>query len=124
MRSRQKLVYGAVTLLTVFGIVIAAATTASAVVLVNQPPARVCVGHTFRAGVWYQQFSGGSRRYRVTVYNPQRHLILHKTGRAPSSSWRFWRVTAAQTGDYHTTYQTIVHGQWRPYRVTTVSRNC
>jgi hypothetical protein len=120
----RKLVYGAVALLTGFGIVIGGATTASAVVLVNQPPSRVCVGHTFRVGVWYQQFSGGSRRYRVTVYNPQRQVILHKTGQAPSSHWRFWRVTAAQTGDYHTTYRTIVHGQWRPYRVTTVSHHC
>ena len=120
----RKLAYGAVTLLTVFGIVIGAATKASAVVLVNQPRARVCVGHTFRVGVWYQQFSGGSRRYRVTVYNPQWHLILHKTGRAPSSHWLFWRVTAAQTGDYHITYRTIVHGKWRPYRAKTVSHNC
>jgi hypothetical protein len=120
----KKLVYGAVTLLTVFGIVIGAATIASAVVLVNQPPAGICVGHTFKVGVWYQQFSGGSRRYRVTVYNPQGNLILHKRGLAPSSHWLLWPVTAAQTGDYHTTYRTIVNGQWRPYRVTTVSHNC
>ena len=43
-----------------------AARVTPAVVLVNQPAARVCTGHTFRVGVWYQR-SGGSRAYRVAV---------------------------------------------------------
>jgi len=97
------------------------------VVLVNQPAARVCTGHTFRVGVWYQR-SGGSRAYRVAVYGPHGKRIFYRHGRAPSGNWRFWRITAVRTG----TYRTVYSGHWNPrkpsawtkYRASTRSHRC
>lgn len=74
-------------------------------VLINYPARHVCVGHRFTVGVWYQSFSGHSRRYSVSVYNPQRVRILHKTGSAPSSHWRFWKIRPTESGKYHTIYR-------------------
>ena len=71
----------------------------------------VCVGKIFKVGVWYQQFSGDSRRYRVAVYNPGWRRVLYKRGRAPSSHWRFWRVRTTRTGKYHTVYRTRYQGK-------------
>jgi hypothetical protein len=104
-----------------------AARIAPDVVLVNQPVARVCTGHTFKVGVWYQR-SGGSRAYRVAVYGPHGKRIFYRHGRAPSGDWKFWRITAARTG----TYRTVYSGHWnraRPsawtkYRVRTRSHRC
>lgn len=97
-----------------------------ATVLVNQPVSSVCVGKTFKVGVWYQQFSGGSRAYRVAVYNPAGKRILYRHGRAPSARWRFWKVRPEMVGKYHTVYS----GHWRSaakwsrYRATTRAHRC
>lgn len=95
------------------------------VVLVNQPASLVCVGKTFRVGVWYQQ-SGGSRAYRVDVYNPRGQRVLYKHGQAPSGQWRFWKVRARLAGKYRTVYWThLGHSRsWSPYRATTKARHC
>jgi hypothetical protein len=96
-----------------------------AVVLVNQPAARVCTGKTFKVGVWYQQ-SGGSRAYRVAVYNPRGHRIFYRHGRAPLGNWKFWRIRAWRAG----TYRTVYSGHWKKptvwtkYRAKTRSRHC
>jgi hypothetical protein len=94
-------------------------------VLVNQPVSKVCVGKKFTVGVWYQQFSGGSRAYRVHVYNPRWRLIFHRHGRASAAAWKLWRIRARQAGKYHTTY-TVKNpsGQWYKYRVITRARRC
>jgi hypothetical protein len=95
-------------------------------VLVNQPVARVCVGATFRVGVWFQQFSGGSRAYRVAVFGPHGHLVFYRHGRASAAHWRFWKVRARLAGKYRTVY----HGHWRHprvwsrYQVVTRARHC
>jgi hypothetical protein len=60
----------------------AALVTTPDVVLINQPASRVCAGNRFTVGVWYQQFSGGSRAYRVLVYNPSGTLIFYRSGLA------------------------------------------
>lgn len=96
------------------------------VVLVNQPAGSVCVGRTFRVGVWYQQDSGGSRAYRVAVYNPHGKRILYRHGRASSGRWKFWTIRPKLTGRYRTVYS----GHWKNpavwtrYRATTRSRRC
>jgi hypothetical protein len=97
-----------------------------AMVLVNQPFSTVCVGRSFRVGVWYQQLSGGSRAYRVAVYNPRGRRILYKHGRAPSGQWKFWSIHPKLTGRYHTVYSGHWKQQsvWTKYRVTTRSRQC
>jgi len=94
---------------------------ASAVVLISQPPRHVCVGKTIKVGVWYQQLSGGSRAYRVAVYNPHRKLVFYRHGRAPTS---FWKVRANQVGKYHTVYHTRYNGSWHPYRAVTRAHRC
>jgi hypothetical protein len=103
----------------------AAARVTPTVVLVNQPPARVCVGQKIQVGVWYQP-SGGSRRYRVDVYNPKGKRIFHRHGRAPSSHWRFWYVRAAMAGRYRVVYWGHFKNPktWTPYRTKTIAHHC
>jgi hypothetical protein len=104
----------------------AGAAPADAMVLVNQPASSVCVGHTFKVGVWYQHYSGGSRAYRVAVYSPSGKRLLYKHGRASSAHWRYWKVRATRAGKYHTVYS----GHWKHpkrwdhYKVTTKARHC
>jgi hypothetical protein len=103
----------------------AASTVAPSVVLVNQPPSRICVGRKIQVGVWYQR-SGGSRRYRVDVYNPKGKRVFHRHGRAPSSHWRFWYVRAAMAGRYRIVYWGHFKNPktWTPYRARTIARHC
>jgi hypothetical protein len=104
---------------------VAVSTVTPLVVLVNQPPARVCVGREIQVGVWYQQ-SGGSRRYRVDVYDPKGKRVLHRHGRAPSAHWRFWYVRAAMAGRYRIVYWGHFKNPktWTPYRARTIARPC
>jgi len=97
-----------------------------AVLLVNQPVSTVCVSKTFKVGVWYQKFSGGSRAYRVAVYNPAGKRILYRHGRAPSAAWKFWKIHPKLAGKYHTVYSGHWRrpGKWSKYRATTRSRRC
>jgi len=96
------------------------------VVLINQPVRSVCVGKTFMVGVWYQSFSGGSRAYRVDVYNPHGTRVLYKHGRAPSSNWKLWKVRAKLAGRYRTVYWTHpgTSRKWVPYRAKTRAHRC
>ncbi|MEP7026357.1 MAG: hypothetical protein ABJB47_21645 [Actinomycetota bacterium] len=96
-----------------------------AVVLVNQPPTRICAGRKIQVGVWFQR-SGGSHAYRVAVFGPHGHRIFHRHGRAPSSHWRFWKVPTTIAGTYHTVYWGHFRSatKWTPYRARTVARNC
>lgn len=101
-----------------------AATDAAAisqVVLVNQPPARVVLGHTFPVGVWYQSFSGGARYCHVAVYQPGGKLIFYWAGRASSATWYIWHIRASRLGNYRTTYHYWYHGVWSKYSVLTQS---
>jgi hypothetical protein len=97
-----------------------------ALVLVNQPVSKVCVGRTFRLGVWFQRYSGGSRAYRVAVYNPRGTRILYRHGQAPRGHWRFWKIPARMAGVYRSVY----YGHWRSrtawniYRARTTARHC
>src|SRR5262249_46351805 len=99
---------------------------APAVVLVNQPVGSVCVGRTFRVGVFYQQYSGGSRAYRVAVYNRRGGRPLYRHGRGSSARWKFWTIRPKLIGVYRTVYS----GHWRhpdvwtKYRATTRSKRC
>jgi hypothetical protein len=103
-----------------------AAAAAPAMVLVNQPVGSVCVGHTFKVGVWYQKLSGGSRAYRVAVYGPAGKRLLYKHGQASAASWRYWKVRATRPGKYRTVYS----GHWRSakkwnhFKVPTRARRC
>jgi hypothetical protein len=103
----------------------AAQKMAPAVVLVNQPASRVCTGNRFTVGVWYQQFSGGSRAYRVLVFSPSGKLIFYRRGYASPAGWTFWHIRATRVGNYHTTYKVKnSSGQWSRYRTVTRSHRC
>jgi len=105
---------------------VGAAVAAPAMVLVNQPVSSVCVGRTFKIGVWYQKLSGGSRAYRVAVYGPAGKRLLYKHGQASAASWRYWKVRATRPGKYRTVYS----GHWRHpktwshFKVPTRARRC
>jgi hypothetical protein len=120
----RRIICAAAIMFVVMGAALASTTLASADVLVNQPASSVCVDKTFRVGVWYQQFSGGPRAYRVAVYDPSWRRVLYKHGRAPSSDWKFWRIRTSRTGKYHTVYRTRYKGKWIPYRAITKAHHC
>jgi hypothetical protein len=103
----------------------AALVTTPDVVLINQPASRVCAGNRFTVGVWYQQFSGGSRAYRVLVYNTSGTLIFYRSGLASPTAWALWHIRASRVGNYHTTYKVKnSSGQWFKYRTATWSHRC
>ena len=93
--------------------------------LVNQPAASVCVGHTFTVGVWFQR-SGGSRAYRVAISGPRHVRFFYRHGLAPSSHWQFWKVRVGRRGTYITTYSGHWRhsGSWDTYRAITRARRC
>ncbi len=94
------------------------------VVLINQPESKVCVRSRFTVGVWYQSFSGGSRAYRIAVYNPKGWLVFRKSGYA-TTTWQFWHIRAWRTGNFRTVYHTKnTSGQWIKYVAVTRSINC
>lgn len=73
--------------------------------LVNYPGTSVKIGHTFQVGDWYQPASGGSRWLSTSVYNPSGIRILHVTGYASSSGWKFWEINVTRTGIYKVGYE-------------------
>ena len=103
-----------------------AAPAAPAVVLVNSPARWVCAGHKFKVGVWFQRFSGGSRRYRIAISGPRHRRFFYRHGLAPASHWRFWRVTAGRAGEYRIRYSGHRPGsaRWTTYLATTRARRC
>jgi hypothetical protein len=93
--------------------------------LVNAPPASVCRYHKFKVGVWAQPGTPrDQRRYVVNVYNPNWRRVLHKTGYAPTSHWRFWHVGAWEQGNYHTYYRNWVNGHRYTTKFVTKSSRC
>lgn len=44
------------------------------------------------------------KRGATSVYNPSGSRVLHKTGYASSSSWKFWNIKAIRTGNYKVRY--------------------
>lgn len=100
------------------------AAPASADVLVNSPAQRVCRGHTFKVGVWYQAHSGGPRSYRVNVYRPNGRRVFHAHGKASARGWKLWRIRAKRVGTYKTVYRgRSSNGPWKA-TMRTRSRRC
>jgi hypothetical protein len=82
------------------------AAPAGANVSFNGPSPSVCVGGTFKIGVWYQSYSGGSHAYTVRVSSPSGKVIFEHHGSA-TTTWRMWNIRAAQAGTYKTLYTSI-----------------
>jgi len=87
------------------GMAVVPASSASAIVMVSSPRShvRVDVGH-IRPAVWYRDWDGGPRAYRVRVINPRGHVVFARHGRAPMR-WRTWSVTPHLVGTYRTVYR-------------------
>ena len=80
---------------------------ASAVVLVSAPSSqRIWQFETLKAGVWYQEYSGGSRRYVMKVVNPKGRVVKRDAGRATQSRWTYIRHKAWRPGVWKIVYRT------------------
>ena len=79
---------------------------ASADVLHVVPKSSVCRGTKVTVGVWYQEYSGGSRKYVVKVKAPSGKVVLHKKGKATDARWKTWNVKAKRAGKYRVVYRT------------------
>ncbi len=97
-----------------------------AVVLVNQPAPRLCAGHKFTVGVWYQKISGGSRAYRISIWGPRHRQFFYRHGEASARNWRFWHVKAGRRGRYRIVYSGHRPGQkkWSRYQVIVHAKRC
>jgi hypothetical protein len=65
----------------------AVAPLASADVLLSAPPTRMTNSGCLTLGVWYQQYSGGPRTIRVSVFRPSGRRVVRKTIVA-TTHWR------------------------------------
>jgi hypothetical protein len=107
MSARNRVLAGAASVLAIgcAGAVLAAATPASADVLVNYDGGTIRLGQFLRVGVWYQQFSGGPTGYWAGVWSVSaRKWIFTRSGHASASAWRMWSVKPPKRGEYHTVY--------------------
>jgi hypothetical protein len=99
----------------------AAATPASATVLMAPPARHVAQGRPLYLQLWYRQADGGSRRVTVSVWRDGK-LVVRRRLEAPGR-WRTYHlVRRARAGAYTTTvvgagwrarYRTIVDGRHR-----------
>ena len=108
------------------GLAATSAAVSPAVVLVNQPAHRLCTGHEFTVGVWYQKISGGSRAYRISIWGPRHRRFFYRHGEASARNWRMWHVTAGRQGRYRIVYSGHRPGQkkWSRYQVIVHAKRC
>ena len=89
-----------------------AAPPSSALNLVSVPATQVKLHGSIKIGVWYREWEGGPRAFRVRVINPAGQTIFFRQGRAPNQ-WRNWRVYLHRTGRFRTVYHTKnFQGEW------------
>ena len=105
-RVGKMIAAGTLAVSAALGAGVAVAPAASAHVLVNYDGGTIRAGQYMQVGVWYQQFSGGTRHYWVGVYDPAGRLVFARTDSASPSGWTFWYVKATRKGHYHTLYIT------------------
>jgi hypothetical protein len=104
MGIRRRLL--AVVLATVLAMTagVVTAPPASALVLVNSPASAVKVHRAIEVGVWYREWEGGPRVFRVKVVNPSGKVIFFRKGSAPDQ-WKIWRVKLHRKGTFRTVYR-------------------
>jgi hypothetical protein len=66
------------------------ASPASADVLITPPDPVISCGDDISVGVWYQRYSGGSRRLEIAIKSVNGNTVARRTVRA-SAKWRdYW----------------------------------
>ncbi len=104
-RINKIIATGALAATATLGTGMALAPAASADVLVNSDGGTIHLGQDMKVGVWYQQFSGGSRHYWAGVYSvPAHKWIFIRSGSASPAAWKFWEVKPTLRGNYITSY--------------------
>jgi hypothetical protein len=126
LRVRTRATLAATIVILIFAVSGVTATTASAVVLVNRPVSRICAGHRFTVGVWYQSISGGSRAYRISIWGPRHVRFFFRHGVASAKHWRFWKVKAGRRGRYRIVYSGHRPGakKWTKFQMFVHARRC
>src|SRR5439155_7213284 len=79
-------------------------------VLVQPPESRRYVGDLMTFGVWYQSYSGGPRRYSLSVYSPRGRRVFYVAG-AATTKWRIYRYAPQDVGLYRTVF-TLSSGKY------------
>ena len=65
-----------------------------------------------QVGVWYREWEGGPRAFRLNVVNPAGNVVFSRMGRAPDD-WKIWSVKLHRLGTFKTVYRTKdFEGQW------------
>src|SRR5260370_13573912 len=62
-----------------------AAPAAPAVILINQPLSSLCVGNKFTFGVWYQEISGGSSTFTISLSGTRTIICSLRLAQPPST---------------------------------------
>lgn len=95
---------GLVTVAAVGALLLVAAGTAFADVLVNYVPPHV--RRCMKVGVWYQSFSGGPRWAVIKIFRGSAHRAFwSKHTTATASHWKYWSV-CPRAGHYVVRYKT------------------
>ncbi len=92
-----------------------AAGEATAGLLVEDVPSRLCLGRSFTVGVWYQAHSGGPRDFSIEIYEPSGRLVLYRKRLAISTRWKVWRYRPTRIGAHRVVYSASgFGGPWAP----------
>jgi hypothetical protein len=109
----QRLVAG-----SLIAVLLGLALPAQADVLISAPRKRVCLHRAIKLGVWYQEYSGGPRWFRVRVRNPSGKTVFFTRGKASPDRWHYWRCWTERTGIYRVKYRVPGAKYHRRVRVT------
>ena len=93
---------------------------ASSDILISAVPSNVCLGSSFKVGVMYRAWAGGTNHYSIEIYNPSHRLVFYRVGKALNLKWKEWRITPATSGRYKTIYSGPNFSQ----RYTTMVAGC
>lgn len=97
---------------------LAAAPPAAADVLITSPDPVISCGEDIEVGVWYQRYSGGSRRLDIRIKSLSGNTVMRRTVRA-TDRWKTYRYTprcgrrylvVLRHADWTTDYRVRVRG--------------
>jgi hypothetical protein len=87
-------------------VALAAPAVAAARVLVHSPQPVIRCGKPIRTGVWYQSFSGGSRKATIRISTSAGTTVYSKRLQATATRWRYFLYRPRCGRRYVVTYTT------------------